>query len=131
LALEMQEGECTVARAPALRLGAVFCFQAEDGVLDVHVTGVQTCALPIFQNGRRVENDHVGWISELSDKLPHPLGAEELRRVRGEDREERRVGRECSWRGWASRDGRQGRGVSKAAHRRHAPRSSRWKGAGA
>src|SRR5439155_12696749 len=24
------------------------CFQAEDGIRDGHVTGVQTCALPIF-----------------------------------------------------------------------------------
>src|SRR2546429_1080560 len=27
---------------------AVFFFQAEDGIRDVAVTGVQTCALPIF-----------------------------------------------------------------------------------
>src|SRR5690606_40463399 len=26
----------------------VFCFQAEDGIRDFHVTGVQTCALPIY-----------------------------------------------------------------------------------
>src|SRR5207253_4095861 len=26
----------------------LFCFQAEDGIRDGHVTGVQTCALPIF-----------------------------------------------------------------------------------
>src|SRR5207302_2602270 len=26
----------------------VFFFQAEDGIRDLHVTGVQTCALPIF-----------------------------------------------------------------------------------
>src|SRR5690606_39970149 len=25
-----------------------FCFQAEDGIRDFHVTGVQTCALPIL-----------------------------------------------------------------------------------
>src|SRR2546422_1034617 len=29
-----------------------FFFQAEDGIRDVAVTGVQTCALPIFANGR-------------------------------------------------------------------------------
>src|SRR5256884_3566161 len=28
--------------------GCVFFFQAEDGIRDVAVTGVQTCALPIF-----------------------------------------------------------------------------------
>src|SRR5439155_6248750 len=28
----------------------VFCFQAEDGIRDGHVTGVQTCALPISRD---------------------------------------------------------------------------------
>src|SRR5690606_39299262 len=28
----------------------VFFFQAEDGIRDFHVTGVQTCALPIFES---------------------------------------------------------------------------------
>src|SRR5690606_39729964 len=28
-----------------------FFFQAEDGIRDFHVTGVQTCALPIFLKG--------------------------------------------------------------------------------
>src|SRR5690606_39394139 len=28
--------------------GQCFFFQAEDGIRDFHVTGVQTCALPIF-----------------------------------------------------------------------------------
>src|SRR5690606_19783991 len=32
----------------------VFFFQAEDGIRDFHVTGVQTCALPICVRGRRV-----------------------------------------------------------------------------
>src|SRR5690606_39606824 len=32
----------------------IFFFQAEDGIRDFHVTGVQTCALPIsFPAGRR------------------------------------------------------------------------------
>src|SRR5690606_39592113 len=29
----------------------LFFFQAEDGIRDFHVTGVQTCALPIFARG--------------------------------------------------------------------------------
>src|SRR5216684_1958552 len=33
----------------------VFFFQAEDGIRDVAVTGVQTCALPIFGNAVAVE----------------------------------------------------------------------------
>src|SRR5690606_39725059 len=36
------------------RCAAVF-FQAEDGIRDFHVTGVQTCALPIY---RRVPGPH-------------------------------------------------------------------------
>src|SRR5690606_39381925 len=32
----------------------VFFFQAEDGIRDFHVTGVQTCALPISANDSRV-----------------------------------------------------------------------------
>src|SRR5690606_40599009 len=30
-------------------LYSFFFFQAEDGIRDFHVTGVQTCALPIYQ----------------------------------------------------------------------------------
>src|SRR6266404_2681403 len=32
----------------------IFFFQAEDGIRDKLVTGVQTCALPIFRVGQRV-----------------------------------------------------------------------------
>src|SRR5690349_9120434 len=32
-----------------LRIIFIFFFQAEDGIRDLYVTGVQTCALPIFQ----------------------------------------------------------------------------------
>src|SRR5690606_39686378 len=31
-----------------------FFFQAEDGIRDFHVTGVQTCALPISKAGKKV-----------------------------------------------------------------------------
>src|SRR5690606_13184787 len=34
---------------PSLCCLVVFFFQAEDGIRDFHVTGVQTCALPIFE----------------------------------------------------------------------------------
>src|SRR6266581_4613747 len=63
-----------------------FFFQAEDGIRDGRVTGVQTCALPISLRLRR-------------GGAPLQLGevAVELRRVRLRfDRsEERRVGKEC------------------------------------
>src|SRR2546429_6736758 len=35
-----------------------FFFQAEDGIRDVAVTGVQTCALPISHGERGVQGDH-------------------------------------------------------------------------
>src|SRR5256885_9017642 len=36
-----------------MRIDSVFFFQAEDGIRDYKVTGVQTCALPISSNRRR------------------------------------------------------------------------------
>src|SRR5207237_10455486 len=45
-----------------LRVYLFFFFQAEDGIRDSSVTGVQTCALPIYSRGNpTVEADvHVG-----------------------------------------------------------------------
>src|SRR5690606_40796944 len=37
----------TVCALDAIGVSASFFFQAEDGIRDFHVTGVQTCALPI------------------------------------------------------------------------------------
>src|SRR5215469_5227954 len=37
--------------APAV---LIFFVQAEDGIRDLYVTGVQTCALPIFRTGDEV-----------------------------------------------------------------------------
>src|SRR6202045_1341047 len=49
----------------------IFFFQAEDGIRDGHVTGVQTCALPIFVN------------EKFSDFAP---AIAELRQEAGQDR---------------------------------------------
>src|SRR5690606_40803528 len=40
-----------------------FFFQAEDGIRDFHVTGVQTCALPIFASGaiKAANPAHIIW----------------------------------------------------------------------
>src|SRR5687768_18380674 len=76
-----------------------FFFQAEDGIRDVAVTGVQTCALPIYaqvvlvheETRKRLEGqarllavDGGDWESEEEG----PLGMS----IRSE---ERRVGKEC------------------------------------
>src|SRR2546422_8179948 len=42
-----------VAVAPLRSCGCDFFFQAEDGIRDVAVTGVQTCALPIWSGTAR------------------------------------------------------------------------------
>ena len=34
-----------------------FFFQAEDGIRDIGVTGVQTCALPIYTDQRKIGTD--------------------------------------------------------------------------
>src|SRR5690606_5543539 len=63
-----------------------FFFQAEDGIRDFHVTGVQTCALPISHDGRRAnpeqenENpmsqfpaDSVGLVTPQRQTFSEPL----------------------------------------------------------
>src|SRR5699024_12055173 len=43
--------------ARALFLLFAFFFQAEDGIRDRNVTGVQTCALPIFNVGNKATSN--------------------------------------------------------------------------
>src|SRR5690606_40981087 len=98
-----------------------FFFQAEDGIRDFHVTGVQTCALPISieRLGRRVLTGFVSGAMILGAVLllihdrnragygflalglfatvAHNL-LEWIRAARRS--EERRVGKECRARGW-------------------------------
>jgi len=47
----------------------VFFFQAEDGIRDLIVTGVQTCALPIWDDFRdgRLRDYHGGIAARLRD----------------------------------------------------------------
>src|SRR5699024_12220421 len=73
-----------------------FFFQAEDGIRDRNVTGVQTCALPISEP---VDDSGGGFRALNSAQDPEGLSEEiasaDLRS------EERRVGRECRSR-WAT-----------------------------
>src|SRR5256885_11795488 len=57
----------------------VFFFQAEDGIRDYKVTGVQTCALPIFERlaGHAEDEIHADVLelpARLAPGLPRPLG---------------------------------------------------------
>src|SRR6266699_4311556 len=66
-----------------------FFFQAEDGIRDADVTGVQTCALPILQMCQLVL-DHTPLLPHANPGVMGP-----------KDRsEERRVGKECRSRWW-------------------------------
>src|SRR5207253_3464230 len=96
-------------------------FQAEDGIRDGHVTGVQTCALPIFK-GREERRPVIGeeaierddqslaWHSGVPGVEAKMLAGLNQQRVRRNSRairqvrevaarsEERRVGKGCRWR---------------------------------
>src|SRR5690606_40127692 len=72
-----------------------FFFQAEDGIRDFHVTGVQTCALPISWKNRRREQRRspVLFRNPPADPLPAFFTCR-ITRMRSRS-EERRVGKEC------------------------------------
>src|SRR5438874_10497901 len=84
----------------------IFFFQAEDGIRDLYVTGVQTCALPIFTERwglPRVTlvaapNWSFATLPQSAYTVGRPLGPVGFCRVRSE---ERRVGKECRSRWWS------------------------------
>src|SRR5256885_3527928 len=90
-------------------IGCVFFFQAEDGIRDYKVTGVQTCALPIsVSRGPALELDRANLRPEVEGQAAaNPRVLEFLVQLglvltvlivspfgRGRS-EERRVGKEC------------------------------------
>src|SRR5438046_10395093 len=86
-----------------------FFFQAEDGIRDWSVTGVQTCALPISSGlayDGRVKPDVVapGVALETSEPGSNADGTARYGTVNGTRSEERRVGKECRSRGGAEEE---------------------------
>src|SRR5256885_5400650 len=75
---------------------ACFFFQAEDGIRDYKVTGVQTCALPICATAPAPHaQGHGGrWHGRVRADLLQLLPLAPENPVRGRS-EERRVGKEC------------------------------------
>src|SRR3989449_7487195 len=74
-----------------------FFFQAEDGIRDVAVTGVQTCALPIYKvRATRVTDTLEDELPELAQRASQgdALLVRDLDRAIARS-EERRVGKEC------------------------------------
>src|SRR2546421_3446376 len=78
-------------------LVVIFFFQAEDGIRDLIVTGVQTCALPILPRlGTSWEAARL--IEQHCRNNPSRVAAHRLRsrsRRKTPRSEERRVGKEC------------------------------------
>src|SRR5256885_5410098 len=90
---------------------ALFFFQAEDGIRDYKVTGVQTCALPIskpqgtvapedprIQMGGTEDGERAQRAprKRQDDRQSHPGVLVPVKRTHRDDRsEERRVGKEC------------------------------------
>src|SRR5690625_7237997 len=71
---------------PVLLIHLLFFFQAEDGIRDGHVTGVQTCALPISDVAIVRPPRTVATSAPRAAAQPALPGARS---------EERRVGKEC------------------------------------
>src|SRR2546425_6163270 len=76
----------------------LFFFQAEDGIRDKLVTGVQTCALPIFlEDGFHVADERALPASQHGNR-PQGRSRDHYlshRKGRREDRKSVRVGKEC------------------------------------
>src|SRR5438046_10145974 len=77
---------------PTRRLLAVFFFQAEDGIRDWSVTGVQTCALPISVR----LDQHLAPLHLLAPHVEEPdRGARDLGDAARVEIGRARVGKEC------------------------------------
>src|SRR5256885_7834104 len=100
--------ENTIKRVRVVVYVDVFFFQAEDGIRDYKVTGVQTCALPIWAGWKVNVNaadeamlaktpgiGKKGAAAIVAYRARHPFhSTEDLREVEGRS-EERSVGKEC------------------------------------
>src|SRR6476620_11964192 len=70
-------------------MGCFFFFQAEDGIRDIGVTGVQTCALPICTGRAAKTGDAFTFVTDEDQDMVRAI-----ERALGGS-EERRVGKEC------------------------------------
>src|SRR5256885_5738314 len=88
-----------------------FFFQAEDGIRDYKVTGVQTCALPISVAHFPCAAQHLDFLAALESRdrepvrwlpilggvhgVPHAAAVDVAHEFLAVRSEERRVGKEC------------------------------------
>src|SRR5690606_40622196 len=95
-----------------------FFFQAEDGIRDFHVTGVQTCALPISLSSRSPKMKRTSAPHRIC-VAPKGLPCTAERAAPGSPArrsEERRVGKECRsrWSAYEERKAREMKNVETA-----------------
>src|SRR5690625_7786558 len=86
---------------------SLFFFQAEDGIRDGHVTGVQTCALPILvEVWDLIVNGRMHQLHAIDDEIPHldQTWVVPVRTCQWRRSEERRVGKRV---GLGGRGGRE------------------------
>src|SRR5437868_15422385 len=89
---------------------SIFFFQAEDGIRDRNVTGVQTCALPISRTAVGRWDYGAAGIEQRNSAPRRPLDrAGQPRRIGPGRSEERRVGKECRSRGAPDDEKKKGR----------------------
>src|SRR5690606_41058669 len=89
-----------VMRSVCILSSFFFFFQAEDGIRDFHVTGVQTCALPISDGSPLIDDEATGVERNALRIHPHAVQPRALVPRHQVHRpaprsEERRVGKEC------------------------------------
>src|SRR5204862_4497216 len=82
-----------------------FFFQAEDGIRDLYVTGVQTCALPILIRNPASHAHFAGAQDSAIRALRKSFGRSSGQAAEDDSArsEERRVGKECRSR-WSTED---------------------------
>src|SRR5256885_6925405 len=112
IGLRSRRGEVADSKFRGAACGSLgfFFFQAEDGIRDYKVTGVQTCALPIYPTAHHLAEQRLserleagvlailageGRLAQLAELRPEDADGRRGQ-ARGVDRsEERRVGKEC------------------------------------
>src|SRR5690606_40450819 len=96
----LRNGSICTPPCRVLRLSLRFLFQADDGIRDFHVTGVQTCALPIsiLMKSPGTLFSRIGRLSAAAWPIRPSRNSNVSLSSSRRRSEERRVGK--VWRGW-------------------------------
>src|SRR3712207_7451994 len=84
--------QCSSYYSLLFNIDYFFFFQAEDGIRDIGVTGVQTCALPIYQREEEQNGDHHDAAADDVRLAPAVLRMPRLVAHRADDRLDQQAG---------------------------------------